>query len=232
MMTEYRDRVFHSIVDCGDSLSIHDVVCHNCRFDNCGLSLTKDPMKRSSVTAVTLSDCIVSASSIGPAILRSVNIDGLVTDSLFIIWGALFQQVTISGRIGKVKINTHVHHSDQTAATQKPFDAQRQEFYAQTDWALDISQAKVRLLEISGIPARLIRRDASSQMIVTRDRALEPEWRSRLSPQNKHWPFSIDLFLSSGEPDRILVPPSLGPKKQAEQLLRELHELRDLGVVE
>jgi hypothetical protein len=97
---------------------------------------------------------------------------------------------------------------------------------------LDISQAKVRLLEISGIPARLIRRDASSQMIVTRERALQQNWRSQLSPENKHWPFSIDMFLSSGELDRVLVAPRLGPKKQTEQLLRDLHELRDLGVVE
>jgi hypothetical protein len=231
-MTEYRDRVFHSIVDRGESLSIHDVACHSCRFENCGFSLTKDPTKRSSVTDVTLSNCTVCSSDIGPAILRDVTIDGLTTDSLFIIWGALFEHVALFGRIGKVKINTHVHHSDQTPATQKPFDAERHEFYAQTDWALDISQAKVRLLEISGIPARLIRRDAGSQMVVRRERALQPDWRSRLSPDNKHWPFSINMFLSSGESDRVLVAPLLGPKKQTEQLLRELHELRDLGVVE
>lgn len=231
-MTEYRNRIFHSIIDRGGALSIRDVAYHNCQFQNCALSLTKVSDKRSFVTDVVLHGCSVSASDVGPAILRRVCIDGLTTDSLLIIWGALFEQVTLSGKIGKLKINTHVHHTDQSIATQEPFDTQRREFYAHVDWALDIRLAKVRLLEISGIPARLIRRDPSSQMLVTRESALRGEWRTRVSTENKHWPFVIDMFLASGEPDRVLVAPSMGPRKQTEQLLRQLHELRELGAVE
>jgi hypothetical protein len=40
------------------------------------------------------------------------------------------------------------------------------------------------------------------------------------------------MFLATGELDRVLVVPTAGPKKQAEKLLRELQELRALGVVE
>jgi hypothetical protein len=61
---------------------------------------------------------------------------------------------------------------------------------------------------------------------------MNPDWRSRLSPDNKHWPFAIDMFLTSGEPDRVLVAPLAGPKKQVEKLLRELIELCELGVLE
>jgi hypothetical protein len=88
------------------------------------------------------------------------------------------------------------------------------------------------LLEINGIPAKLIRRDPNTQMVVTRERALNQEWRSRVGTENKHWPFAIDMFLATGEADRVLVAPLAGPKKQADKLLSELNELRDLGVVE
>jgi len=161
-----------------------------------------------------------------------VHIDGLITDSLFIIWGAVFDQVVFSGQVGKFKINSHVYHVDQSEALQRPFDEFRQSFYEKVDWAIDISQAQFRLLEMRGIPARLIRRDPSSQMVVTRERALNQDWRSRINPDNTYWPFSTDMFLATGEPDKVLVAPLTGPKKQTEKLLRELRELRDLGVVE
>jgi len=161
-----------------------------------------------------------------------VYIDGLTTDSLLIIWGAVFDQVVFSGKVGKIKINSHVHHVDQSEALQRPFNEFRQNFYEKVDWAIDISQAKFRLLEIRGIPSRLIRRDPSSQMVVTRVRAMNPDWRSRISSDNKHWPFVIDMFLATDEADRVLVAPLAGPKKQIEKLMKDLYELRDLGVVE
>jgi len=231
-MTEFRNQIFHSLFDRGGALSISSIACYECEFSNCTLSLTKEISKRSVVSDVRLKNCTVGASDIGPAVLRRVHIDGLITDSLFIIWGAVFDQVVFSGKVGKIKINSHVHHVDQSEALQRPFDEFRQSFYEKADWAIDISKAKFRLLEIRGIPARLIRRDPSSQMVVTRERALNPDWRSRISPGNTHWPFSIDMFLATGENDRVLVAPLTGPKKQTEKLLRELYELRDLGVVE
>jgi len=144
----------------------------------------------------------------------------------------VFDQVVFSGTIGKIKINRHVHHVDQSERVQRPFDEFRRFFYDKSEWAMDISRAKFRLLEITGIPAKLIRRDPTTQMVVTRERALNQEWRSRVSPENKHWPFAIDMFLATGEADCVLVAPLAGPKKQADKLLSELKELRDLGVVE
>jgi len=43
------------------------------------------------------------------------------------------------------------------------------------EWAIDISSAKFRLLEITGIPAKCIIRDPRTQKIVTRERALNTE---------------------------------------------------------
>jgi hypothetical protein len=231
-MTEYRNLVFNSLIDRGNALTLSDIGCFECDFSNCALSLTKDIGKRALVSDVLLKDCKVSASNIGPAVLTRVQIDGLVTDSLLIIWGAVFDHVVFSGPMGKIKINRHVHHVEQSDSAQRPFDEFRHSFYKKVDWAIDISRAKVRLLELSGIPAKLIRRDPSTQMIVTRERALNKDWRSRVSAGNKHWPFVIEMFLSTGEADRVLVAPLVGPKKQVDKLIDELNELRDLGVVE
>lgn len=231
-MTELRNQHFNSLFDRGGALSISSIACHECEFSNCALSLTKEISRRSVVSDVLLKNCTVGASDIGPAVLRRVHVDGLITDSLFIVWGAVFDQVVFSGKVGKIKINRHVHHVDRTESVQGPFDEFRRSFYKTVDWAIDISQARFRSLNITGIPARLIRRDPASQMVVTRERAMQPDWRSRLSPNNDHWPFVIEMFLATGEADEVLVAPLTGPKKQTEKLLRELHELRDLGVVE
>lgn len=229
-MREYKNQYFR-LHNREEPISVSSVACYDCEFSNCCLSLTKEIKNRSTVSDVLLKNCTISASSIGPAILRRITVDGLITGSLFIVWGTLFDQVVFSGRIGKIKINTRVHHVDRSEAVQKPFDEFRVKFYENVEWAIDIRQAKFRLFEITGIPARLIRRDPETQMVVTRERALNPEWRSRLSISNTIWPFVINSFLASGEDDRVLVAPLLGPKKQVEKLGNDLRELRDLGIV-
>ena len=231
-MTEHRNEIFHYLIDRGNAFVLSDVACFDCEFTNCALSLTTDIKKRAVVRNARFKNCKVSASDVGPAVLKCVEIDGLITDSLFIVWGAVFDQVVFSGAIGKIKINRHIHPVNQSELVQKPFDEFRQRFYENLEWAIDITRAKFRLLELNGIPARLIRRDPNTQMVITRERALNQEWRSRVSVESKHWPFAIDMFLATGEADRVLVAPLTGPKKQVEKLLSELKELRDLGVVE
>jgi len=230
-MTEYRNQSFHSIFDRGDALSVSSIACFDCEFTNCALSMTSEIGRRSIVSDSLFKNCTVSSSDIGPAVLRRLEVDGLITDSLLIVWGAVFDQVSFSGRVGKIKINRHVHHVDKSEATQRPFDEFRERFYSQVDWAIDISKAEFRLLEISGIPARLVRRNPETQMVVTRENALNRDWRSKVSQGSVHWPFAIDMFLATGEPDRVLVVPTAGPKKQVQKLLLELQELRTLGVV-
>jgi hypothetical protein len=230
-MTEIKKQYYGALVDRGGALSISSKSFYECEFSNCALSLTTQVDRISTVSDVLIKNCTVWASDVGPAVLRRVHVDGLITDSLFIVWGALFDQVVFSGKIGKIKINRYVHHVEQSEFVQAPFDLARRSFYDKVDWAIDISQAKFRSLNITGIPSRLIRRDPVSQMVVTRESAMRTSWRSKLSADNKHWPFVIDMFLATGEEDEVLVAPLNGPKKQTEKLLRDLLELRDLGVV-
>lgn len=231
-MVEHKNEIFHSLLDRGDALLLENMSFDSCTFTNCKISLTKERDRRSVVRNVTLRNCEANACGVGPAVLEDVEIDGLSTSDLLIIWGATFKHVTLRGDIGKIKINQAVHFVDTTPAVQQPFDEYRVKLYGSIDWALDISGARFKEFDVRGIPARLVRIDPDSQAVVTRTRALQEGWREALSPSNTLWPFMIKLFLSDGDEDMVLVAPLNAPKKRRDELLQGLQELRRLGVAE
>jgi hypothetical protein len=231
-MIEFKNKAFDSLFDRGDALTLQSMRFEGCSFSNCALALTKSIERRSEVRDIELVNCSAVDCDIGPAVLRDVRVDGLLTNDLLIVWGAVFSHVTLSGQIGKLKINHWVHHVDRSPEVQGPFDAYREEFYRATDWALDISGARFKEFEVRGVPARLVRIDPETQAIVTRERALSPGWRERLSPSNTLWPFMIKLFLSDGDPDMVLAVPLGAAKSKRDALLKDLRELRTLGVAE
>jgi hypothetical protein len=94
---------------------------------------------------------------------------------------------------------------------------------------LDIREAEAEELEIRGVPARLIRRDPESQVVITRQKAMEGTWR-QLNLEKTHWGYSIDRMLRSGEPDIVLVAGRRD--RQYRDLLAGLRTLREAGVAE
>jgi hypothetical protein len=231
-MIEHKNQIFHSLFDRGDALLLENMSFESCSFTNCKLSLTKERDRRSVVRNVTLRDCAANACGVGPAILEDVEINGLSTSDLLIIWGATFKHVTFRGVIGKIKINPWVHFVDRTPTVQQPFDEYKANLYRSIDWALDISGARFNEFDVRGIPAKLIRIDPDTQAVVTRDRALRKGWSEAISPSNTLWPFMIKLFLSDGDEDMVLAAPLNAPKKRRDVLIQGLQELRTLGVAE
>jgi hypothetical protein len=231
-MTTFHDQTFWKFFDSDSSAVFEDIVFNNCVFDNCALSSTKSPALRTTVKKVQLVNCVSRNCDVGPAIVDEATIDGLETNALLLMWGPLFKHVTIRGKIGKIKINLASHFLDRTPEIQGPFNIARSAFYETVDWALDISQAQFKVFEMRGVPARLVRRDPDTQVVVTREKALRSEWRLGLSPSNTHWPFVIDMFLADGEPDIVLVAPKRARKQHFANLVEGLNELRTLGVAE
>ena len=118
---------------------------------------------------------------------------------------------------------------------QKPFEDYRARFYTDVEWALDISAARFKDFDVRGVPGRLIRRDPESQVLITRERALQiarPGWERQLDPANKLWPFMINLFIGDGDPDTVLVAPLAAAKAKRDPLLNGLQELRAIGLAE
>lgn len=231
-MIEFNNKQIESLIDRGESVSLEDMRFIECTFTNCALSLTKKIGCRAKIKNVDFKNCIVNGCDIGPAIIEDTVVSGLKTNDLFILWGAVFKQVKFSGSMGKIKINHYVHHSDRTTETQEPFNAHRIAFYRDIDWALDISEARFKEFDVRGIPAKLIKRDPESQVVITRERALRDGWQKELSPDSELWEFMIRLFLSDGEADTVFVVPLDAPKKKRDMLLRGVSELRLLCIAE
>ncbi len=231
-MKMHADTHFRKLFDHGGRLTLECMSFERCSFFHCLLSITKDISLRSVVRDVHLKDCEAIGCDIGPAILEDCSVDGLKTDDLLIIWGGLFKHVTLSGQIGEIKINTMVSPFHRGPETQQPFDGFREQYYATLDWAFDIRNARFKNFDVDGIPARLFRLDLETQAVVTRERALQPEWQERVSPWNKLWLAMIRDFIKVGDADMVLVTPMGEPKAERDELLKGLKELRKLGVAE
>jgi hypothetical protein len=231
-MIEYKDQNFRKLYDRGDALCLENMHFERCLFESCALSLTKDVHLRSTVRNVSVKNCTANDCGIGPAIFENVEIDGLATNDLLIVWAAMFRHVKLAGDIGKVKINSWAHFVDRTEATQGPFTRSREAYYQSIDWALDISEARFKGFDAAGIPAHLYRRDPESQAVVTRERVAAENGQRIAQADGNPWLPWIRGALSDGSSDGVLVTPLGATKKKRDEFLHGLRQLRDLGITE
>jgi hypothetical protein len=75
----------------------------------------------------------------------------------------------------------------------------------------------------------LIRRDPETQVVVTREKAIEGAWRN-LDLSKTWWATSLEFFVKRGDADVVLVAPKRDRKFR--DLLDGLKALRDAGVAE
>ena len=147
-----------------------------CEFDAVELSNAQRPDLRSTLRNCHLERCIVRQNcSINTAIVEDCVVDGLETRGLVFVRGAVFKHVVLKGKVGRFIV-----HGPWGAGSDPgcPFSAANAEYYRGVDWALDLTQCEAKELQLSGVPGRLIRRDPTTQILVTRARALAVDWRS------------------------------------------------------
>ena len=232
MAIDYRDREFRSFRDRDSGAVFSDIEFQRCRFVSCALSITFDPALRTTIRNIRLLDCSQVGCSLYPAIVEDVLIDGFDTDGQTVhTWGAVFNRVVLRGKIGRVMISSVVDVFGKSPEVQKAFDEANAKYYGGVELALDISQASFKELDLerSGVPARLIRRDPETQVVVTREKALGGEWRD-LPLNERLWNVTLDLFLQRNSPDVVLVAPKLHPKFR--RYLADLKLLQAAGVAE
>lgn len=207
-----------------------DFEFRNCFFKGCSLGMTRDIGLRSTLRNSRVIDCSQIGSSIGAVLFDSVVVDGLNTNGqLLQAWGAAFKHVHLRGKIDRLMLSPFVVLNDPGSTVNKDFLRANREFYCGLDWALDISAVEAKELEIQGVPARLIRRDPETQVVVTAERAIEFGF-DKLDYGGVHWNFSIQFMLNRGESDIVLVAPKRSPKFKA--MLNVLKTLRDEGIAE
>lgn len=233
-MRVFENQKFDRFYDRNSGAVFCDLEFRRCEFANCSVSLTYDPRLRSTVRNVRMVRCSASWSDPGAAIVEDVLIDGLATDRLLQTWGAVFKHVTLAGKIGRVMVSSILCPiKDATPSRQRAFAEANAAYYADVDWALDISRAEFHECTIRGIPARLIRRDPETQVVVTRASAVQGRWRN-LDLSGTHWATSLDLLLTDNtrqnDADVVLVVPKRS--SHFRRLLEGIELLRKSGVAE
>jgi hypothetical protein len=206
-----------------------DLDFRRCYFESCSISITRSPSKRTTVRNVNLTTCEQRGCQVNNAIVENVLVDGLKTNGLLQTWGAVFKHLTLRGKLGRIMLSPAIAPGVATPAEQRAFDDANREYYSKVDWALDIREGEFEELDIRGIPAPLIRRDASTQAVVTRDKAMSGTWR-QLDLSKTYWATSLQFLLDFGYQDMVLVAPKRN--RRYAQLLDGLKVLRDAGVAE
>ena len=231
-MIRFTEQTFTKLYDRDGARLLEGMTFDRCVFESCALSLTKDVRFRSTIRNINVRNCVANGCGVGPAMFENVDVDGLATNDLLILWAATLQHVRLSGEIGKIKINSWAHFADRTEETQLPFTRSRETLYESIDWALDISGARFKEFDATGIPARLIRRDPESQVVVTRERVNSENGERIARAGSNPWLPWIRGAMSDGSRDGVLVVPLGAPKKRRDEFLQGLRQLRDLELVE
>jgi len=225
----------YDLQDSGGGWIFSDMEFVDCQFIGCTFStfekslFNEQEFVRTVAQNLRFVNCTIDGVHIGPGIVEDTTIDGLKLRKHMQTWGTVFKHVVIKGVVDKLMLTPYVDVLGNFPHVQRYFDRANSEYYEDVDWALDISEASFKDCDIRAIPARLIRRDPSTQVVLTREKAMQGKWRE-LDLSGTFWPTAIELFLESGYKDELLVAPKKA--RNFRQLLEGLNKLRDAGVVE
>jgi len=208
---------------------IRDVELRNCNFMYCEILPAATPRCRPLVQDVLLIDSIVGSCQISTALIEDVVVDGLDTrGSGLWLYACAFRRVTVKGKVGSILIrDSNIPHQHSPKVEARYRNANNA-FFAKVDWALDIAAANARAIQITGVPASLIRRDPESQVVVRRDKAEAGAWRG-IAIEGIFQIALQDLLKRKAE-DVVLVAPRQSPRFR--EYVADLELLRRIGVAE
>jgi hypothetical protein len=215
---------------------LEDVELRRCTFVECQWPAQQTLEERPTLRRVNLVRCHVTASDLGSVIAEDCTVDTIWFHRG--IWGGQtlrgcgFRHVVIRGNVtGGLRFEPSfgwLTAQPQLPAAEDPVVRANAAYYADVDWALDISEAHFTGIEMAwcDVPAHLIRRDPATQAVVTRDSAAGADWRAACG-DSPFW-VAIERFLESGLPDTVLVAPRRN--KHFERERAALERLRAIGV--
>jgi hypothetical protein len=234
-MRVFEKKTLKSLYDQESGAVFADMEFRSCDFESCVLSMAGRPARRSTVRNVRLLQCSQRGCRANCAVIEDVLIDDLATNGqLLQTFGAVFNRTVLRGKIDRLMLSNDVFPSilmDDSERQQEidAFKMANAEFYRGVEWALDISEGEFNELSIRGVPADLIRRDPDTQMVVTREKAVEGRWRD-LDFHDNLWPTALELFLQREEQSIVLVAAKRNARFR--QRLEDLRLLRKAGVAE
>ena len=228
MSRTYSEQWFESLHDSGTGRTYEDLEFSRCHFQGC-FAVPRKFRNRPIFRNIRMFDCEQRGCDLRGMIIDNCMIQDLKTNGLLQVWGSVFRHVTLIGRMGRLMVSSLIGVSDRAQKLQREFAAANEGLYSAIDWALDISEAEFEECDLRGLPGHLVRRDPETQVLITRERALEGTWRG-LALSGTYWPETLEGLLEEGRRSEVLVAPKLA--HDFRQLLEGLQLLRDAGVAE
>ncbi|MBI2394642.1 MAG: hypothetical protein HYV09_34050 [Deltaproteobacteria bacterium] len=231
------NRLFSAVKPLASSSLHQGLAFENCTFEGCAfarrLGTFEDPMRWATIRRLSVKSCKARGCSLGPIFLEDSIVDGLDVEHLH-VWGAVYQRLTLRGRIGGLVLDDRVAvpHGETKEISDRCWAFHRAHYARQTDWAIDISQAEfTKEIDVRGIPARLIRRDRETQAVVKRINAAARRDR-QLLPEDSPWIAIIDRLFdpSWDQEDALLVAPRR--YRHFKKWLEGIRILRDAGIAD
>jgi hypothetical protein len=188
----------------------------------------QDPAERPVFRDVVLRDCKIRDCMLEGAYLDGVTIDGLVVDEndFFRVVACAFRRVVLRGRIeNNVMIVPDLDpwSGNPQAAYARANGEHWVDLICDADWALDISEVSGNLDYRGGIPARLIRRDPETQVVMTSAQAVSGAWRAVRGIERTLIGVNIEVFLGSGYRETVLIA-----DKSSADCSKQINVLREL----
>jgi hypothetical protein len=228
-MNTFKNHKFEGLDDFDTGSIFSDMVFENCSFTGCVFSTTMDINKRSIARNLQFIKCSVRGTSIGPGIVEDLVIDKLSVHGHLQSCGAVFKHVTIRGTVNKLMITPFYDLYGRFPETKISFDNANADYYSKIDWALDISEGIFTDCDIRGIPANLIKRDAETQIVIKREKALSGNWK-KFNFKDNFVTVSLERFLNDEFDDCVLIAPK--KSKHFEYILHDLNLLKEHGITE
>lgn len=182
-MRRFHGQCFARFFDQDSGAVFEDFEFERCTFSHCALSITEDVRKRSTIRRIKMFECECRNSGwLWPLVAEDVVVRNLRAHDDCRAFGAVYKHVVLEGAFRHTIIidNAPWLGADplrilRTKATiadiRDSFLTANARYYEGVDWALDLSMAEFSDLCLRGIPARLIRRNAERQIVVTQESA-------------------------------------------------------------
>ncbi|MCU0393676.1 MAG: hypothetical protein MUE81_21390 [Thermoflexibacter sp.] len=224
------NKIFEDIVEQGLGQIIENLIFEKCVFRYCDFSRTLDTNLMTRVNNIILKNIKLENCMIGAGYVENTIIENLSSNELLQCWGTLFNNVVLKGKMSRIMFTNIIDPSEPKGEIQQSYNQLFRTYYESVDMALDISEAHFKECNLRGIPARCIKRDSDSQVVITREKALElkKDW-NQIDFRKIYFKTSIQLFLDRGDADYVLVAPKLDKRFTDFKIV--IDELREKGFV-
>jgi hypothetical protein len=228
-MTEIKKQTVKSFRDRDSGATVQGFSVVDCELRDC-VAVYKTPERRGTFKDISITNCKVSGCGVYGAVFHAVTLDTLeACDPPLQIFGSAFNRVVFRGKIGRVMLSPFMFPARFTTEQQSAFDEANSRFYKKVKWAIDIREAEFIEFELSGVPAKLVRRDPESQVVVHAAKFVKCNL-TRLPLNSLIWQVIQQRMLQLNEPDKVLVAPKRA--KDYERLVADLRLLQKKRIAE